>query len=91
MVSLNRECKPPRFNDCSFLLSVVKQVSHIAVNNLDQNGQLKRKISRPKTDAGESSQVQTGPLCSRKGSMNIGMGVKQLPRPSYADRDQEGQ
>ena len=56
---------------------------------MDQAIVLKEKISRPKTDAGESSQVQMGLLCSRKGSMNIGMGVKQLPRQSYAVRDQE--
>ena len=31
-----------------FLLSVVKQVSHIAVTFLDQNGRAKEKISRPR-------------------------------------------
>ena len=51
MVSLNRKCKPPRFNDCSFLLSVVKQVSHIAVKFLDQNGRVKEKFLDLETDA----------------------------------------
>ena len=51
MVSLNRNCKPPRFNDCSFLLSVVKQVSHIAVKILDQNGRVKEKFLDLETDA----------------------------------------
>ena len=53
MVSLNRKCKPPRFNDCSFLLSVVKQVSHIAVNILDQNGRAKEKFLDLETAARE--------------------------------------
>ena len=51
MVSLNRNCKPPRFNDCSFLLSVVKQVSHIVVKILDQNGRVKEKFLDLETDA----------------------------------------
>ena len=53
MVSLNRNCKPPRFNDCSFLLSVVKQVSHIAVTFLDQNGRAKEKFLDLETEARE--------------------------------------
>ena len=51
VVSLSRNCKPPRFNDCSFLLSVVKQVSHIAVKILDQNGRVKEKFLDLETDA----------------------------------------
>ena len=34
-----------------FLLSVVKQVSHIAVKNLDQNGRVKEKFLDLETDA----------------------------------------
>ena len=33
------------------LLSVVKQVSHIAVTFLDQNGRAKEKISRPRNNS----------------------------------------
>ena len=51
MVSLNRNYKLQGFNDCSFLLSVVKQVSHIAVNILDQNGRAKEKFLDLETDA----------------------------------------
>ena len=53
MVSLNRECKPPRFNDCSFLLSVVKQVSHFAVTISDQNGRAKETFLDLETEARE--------------------------------------
>ena len=76
MVSLNRKCKPPRLNDCSFLLSVIKQVSHIAVNILDQNGRAKEKFLDLETDAGEVLGLEQGSYAVKRELLACKMGAK---------------
>ena len=76
MVSLNRKCKPPRLNDCSFLLSVIKQVSHIAVNILDQNGRAKEKFLDLETDTGEVLGIEQGSYAVKRELLACKMGAK---------------
>ena len=73
-----------------FLLSVVKQVSHIAVTNLDQNDQLKRKVSRPKTDEKEVLGLEQGSYAVKRELLACKMGAKQSPQWFYASLRSKG-
>ena len=57
-----------------------KQVSQIAVIVLDQNGRLKRKFSRPRTDAEEVHGFRTRSYCRQRGSIIIKTEAQQLPQ-----------
>jgi len=50
---------------------------------LDQNGRLKRKISRPKTDAKEVLGDERGLYAVKRDLFAFEMGAKQLPRWFY--------
>lgn len=76
MVSLNRNCEPPRFNDCSFLLSVVKQVSHIAVNFLDQSGRVKENFLDLKYRRRGVLELESGLYAVKRSLLVFEMGAK---------------
>ena len=63
-----------------FLLSVVKQVSHIAVTFLDQNGRAKEKISRPRNQSEGVLGFEQGSYFKQRGSTSGKMDVQQLPQ-----------
>ena len=79
MVSLSRKCKPPRFNDCSFFTKCDKQVSHIAVNFLDQNSRLKGKVLDLKTDPGEALGLERGSYAVKWDLLTLEMSAKRPP------------
>ena len=56
---------------------MVKQVSHIAVNNLDQNGRSKGKFLDLKTDAGEVLGFERGSYAVKRGLLAFEMSTKQ--------------
>ena len=66
-----------------YLLSVVKQVSHIAVNNLDQNGRQKGKFLDLKTDAKEVLGLERSLYAVKGDLFAFEMGAKQPPRWFY--------
>ena len=76
MVSLNRNYKPPGFNDCSFLLSVVKQVSHIAVKNLDLNGRVKENFLDLKYRRRGVLELERGLYVVKRGLLAFEMSTK---------------
>ena len=63
-----------------FLLSVVKQVSHIAVNFLDQNSRAKEKFLDLETDAGEVLGLEQGFYAVKRELLAGKMGAKQSPQ-----------
>ena len=59
-----------------FLLSVVKQISHIAVTILDQNGRAKEKFLDLETDAGEVLGLEQGSYAVKRGLLGFEMNAK---------------
>ena len=62
-----------------FLLSVVKQVSHIAVTFLDQNGRAKEKISRPRNRSEGVLGLEQSSYVVKRELFACKMGAKQSP------------
>ena len=73
-----------------FLLSVVKQVSHIAVKNLDQNSQAKEKFLDLETDAGEVLGLEQGSYAVKRELLACKMGAKQSPQRFYVSLRSKG-
>ena len=63
-----------------FLLSVVKQVSHIAVKILDQNSRAKEKFLDLETDAGEVLELEQGSYAVKRELLAGKMGPQRLPQ-----------
>ena len=63
-----------------FLLSVVKQVSHIAVNFLDQNNRAKERFLDLETDAGEVLGLEQGSYAVQRRLLACEMDLKHLPQ-----------
>ena len=53
------------------------------MNILDQNGRLKGKVSRPKTDAEEVHRFERSLYAGKRDLYTLGTGVKQLPQQFY--------
>ena len=73
-----------------FLLSVVKQVSHIAVKFLDQNSRAKEKFLDLETDAGEVLGLEQGSYAVKRELLACKMGAKQSPQWFYASLRSKG-
>ena len=58
---------------------MVKQVSHIAVIILDQNGRAKRKVSRPRNRREEVLKLEQGSYAVKRGLLGFEMNAKQPP------------
>ena len=62
-----------------FLLSTVKQVSHIAVKLLDQNGRIKLKVSRPRDRRADVLEVERSLYAVEGDLLAFEMSTKQPP------------
>ena len=69
---------------------MVKQVSHNAVKNLDQNSRAKEKFLDLETDAGEVLGLEQGSYAAKRELLACKMGAKQSPQWFYASLRSKG-